>query len=71
MLLQQFLIMKLKSMRKVAKCSLGLVYNPAASLEIILQSSASHRVGQRPTCVPLHLEVDTWKSKFSHQTIRV
>lgn len=39
------------SLIKVAKYSLGLVYNLVASLEIILQSSASHRVGQRPTCV--------------------
>lgn len=36
-------------LREVAKYSLGLVYNLVASLEIILQSSASPRVGQRPT----------------------
>lgn len=46
-------------LRKVAKCSLGLVYDLVASLKIILQSSASGGVGQRPTRVPLHLEVDT------------
>lgn len=36
------------SLREVAKCSLGLVYNLVASPEIILQSSASPRAGQRP-----------------------
>lgn len=36
-------------LREVVKWSLGLVYNLVASLEIILQSSASPRVGQRPT----------------------
>lgn len=36
-------------LREAVKYSLALVYNLVASLEIILQSSASPRVGQRPT----------------------
>lgn len=36
-------------LREVFKYSLGLVYNLVASLEIILQSSASPRMGERST----------------------
>lgn len=38
-------------LKEAVKYSLGLVYNLVASLEIILQSSASPRVGQRPSSI--------------------
>lgn len=54
------------SLRTVAKHSLGLVYHLVASLEIILQSSASHRVGQRLTCVCHCISKQTLRNPSSY-----